>query len=126
LFCHGIAPQYSRAPGYWPITRATCDAAAELALLVEATRRQLGFGAADAMPVSYSGGVFEHIGTQLVKAFSARLEAYGAGYRVGAPLLPPVIGAALYAARRHGRPLSEAAIERLRARAAERRGEFAS
>jgi len=102
------------------------DAAAELALLVEATRRQLGFGTAESVAVSYSGGVFEHVGTRLIQAFCARLEAYGAGYQIGEPLLPPVIGAALYAAKRHGRPLSSAAIERLRAQSAARRAEFAS
>jgi hypothetical protein len=34
---------------------------------------------------------------------------------VSEPVLPPAIGAALYAAKRHNQPLSEAAIERLRA-----------
>jgi hypothetical protein len=41
-------------------------------------------------------------------------------------VLPPVIGAALYAAKRHGRPLSSAAIERLRARSDALRGEIES
>ena len=38
----------------------------------------------------------------------------------------PAIGAALYAAKRHGRPLSTAAIERLRTQSAARPGEFDS
>jgi N-acetylglucosamine kinase-like BadF-type ATPase len=100
------------------------DAAAELALLVDATRRQLGFAAAEAVTVSYSGGVFEHAGAQLVEFFTARLKKYSAGYQVGEPILPPAIGAALYAAKRHGRPLSSAAIERLRAQSVARRGEL--
>jgi N-acetylglucosamine kinase-like BadF-type ATPase len=102
------------------------DAAAELAQLVDATRHQLGFGASEAVAVSYSGGVFEHMGTRLVDAFSARLKNYSQAYEVGEPLLPPVIGAALYAAKRHGRPLSSAAIERLRTQCVSRRSELAS
>jgi N-acetylglucosamine kinase-like BadF-type ATPase len=102
------------------------DAAAELALLVDATRRQLGFGAGDAVPVSYSGGVFEHVGVLLKDKFSRRLHAYDAGYQVVEPLLPPAIGAALYAAKRHGRPLSSAAIERLCEQSAARWDELES
>ena len=102
------------------------DAAAELALLVEATRRQLGFAAAEPVAVSYSGGVFEHVGAPLVEAFTSRLRQYSAGYRVVDPSLPPAVGAALYAAKRHGQPLSNAAIERLREQSAARRGEFES
>jgi N-acetylglucosamine kinase-like BadF-type ATPase len=102
------------------------DAAAELALLVEATRLKLGFTAAEPVDVSYSGGVFEHVGVPLVQAFGSRLQQYSAGYRVVEPALPPAIGAALYAAKRHGQPLSSAAIERLRVQSAGRRIELES
>ena len=102
------------------------DAATELALLVEATRQQLGFSAAEPVDVSYSGGVFEHVGVPLVQAFGSRLRQYSAGYRVVEPALPPAIGAALYAAKRHGQPLSGAAIERLRVQSAGRRVELES
>ncbi len=102
------------------------SAAAELALLVDATRRQLEFAAGEPVPVSYSGGVFEHVGAMFREKFTTRLHAYGAGYRVGEPVLPPAVGAALYAAKRHGRPLSSAAIERLREESAARRGELES
>jgi N-acetylglucosamine kinase-like BadF-type ATPase len=101
-------------------------AAAELALLVDATRRQLQFAAGETVPVSYSGGVFEHVGALWLEKFSAKLCACDSGYRVGEPALPPAIGAALYAAKRHGRPLSSAAIERLRAQSSSRRGELES
>ncbi|MGO9037804.1 MAG: N-acetylglucosamine kinase [Steroidobacteraceae bacterium] len=90
------------------------DAALELALMVDATRRQLGFGASDPVAVSYSGGVFDNVGETLLEPFTASLQAHHPGYRVCEPVLPPAIGAALYAAKRHGRPLSDAAIERLR------------
>jgi N-acetylglucosamine kinase-like BadF-type ATPase len=98
------------------------DAAAELALLVDATRRQLEFAAGEPVPVSYSGGVFEHLGAMLTEKFSARLRVFGADYEVARPQLPPDIGAALYAAKRHGRPLSSAAVERLREQSAAVRG----
>jgi N-acetylglucosamine kinase-like BadF-type ATPase len=102
------------------------DAARELALLVDATRRRLEFAPGEPVPVSYSGGVFEHVGAMLKDKFTACLHAYGAGYQVGEPLLPPAIGAALYAAKRHGRPLSSAAIERLRAQSVAGRAELES
>ena len=100
------------------------DAALELALMVDATRRQLGFAAAEPVAVSYSGGVFDHVGALLLEPFTASLQAYHAGYRVCEPALPPAIGAALYAAKRHGQPLSNAAIERLRAQSGALRREL--
>jgi N-acetylglucosamine kinase-like BadF-type ATPase len=91
------------------------EAAEELALMVDATRRQLEFGIAEPVPVSYSGGVFDNVGALLLEHFAAALRAFRPGYQVSEPVLPPGIGAALYAAKRHGNPLSNAAIERLRA-----------
>ncbi len=99
-------------------------AAAELALLVEATRRQLKFTPGELVPVSYSGGVFEHVGAMLIEKFIACLQGYSAAYQVGEPLFPPAIGAALYAAKRHGTPLSSGAIDRLREQSLARRGEL--
>lgn len=89
------------------------DAALELALMVDATCRQLGFAADDEVAVSYSGGVFENAGAALLEHFTAALGTQR-GYRVSEPELPPAIGAALYAAKRHGRPLAGAAMMRLR------------
>ena len=91
------------------------EAAEELALMVDATRRQLSFGVAEPVAVSYSGGVFDNVGALLLEHFTAALQACRPGYRVSEPILPPGIGAALYAAKRHGNPLLNAAIERLRA-----------
>ncbi len=95
-------------------------AAAELAGLVEATRRQLGFGTDESVPVSYSGGVFDHAGALLLRPFAAALRAHHLHYQLETPALPPVLGAALYAARCAGRPLAESAIARLREQARER------
>ena len=99
------------------------EAAAELALMVDATRRQLEFGITEPVAVSYSGGVFDNVGELLLKHFTAALQALRPGYRVSEPILPPALGAALYAAKRHGKPLSDAAIERLRAQSSAVRGE---
>ena len=107
-------------------TAIISDAALELALMVDATRRQLGFTDAEPVAVSYSGGVFNNVGAMLLEHFTASLQAYHPGYRVCEPVLPPAIGAALYAAKRHGRPLSNAAIEHLRAQSSALRRELES
>ena len=92
------------------------DAAAELVRLVEATRRRLGFTPADTVAVSYSGGVFA--ASEVLDLVRQRLAAGGHPFELRAPLLPPVLGAALYAAQLAGRPLAPAARERLRRTAA--------
>jgi N-acetylglucosamine kinase-like BadF-type ATPase len=102
------------------------EAAEELALMVDATRRQLAFGMVEPVAVSYSGGVFDNVGALLLEHFTAALQAFRPGYRVSEPVLPPGIGAALYAAKRHGNPLSNAAIERLRAQSSAVREELES
>jgi N-acetylglucosamine kinase-like BadF-type ATPase len=90
------------------------EAAGELANLVDAIRRQLEFGADEPVPVSYSGGVFANAGTLLLPRFAAALRARRSRYELREPSFPPDIGAALYAARCRGRPLSAAALQRLR------------
>jgi N-acetylglucosamine kinase-like BadF-type ATPase len=94
------------------------QAAGELALMVDATRRRLGFNVAEPVPVSYSGGVFDNSGPLLLQQFGASLQALSPRYQVSEPVLPPAIGAALYAAKRRGQPLSNEATTRLRAQAA--------
>ena len=77
----------------------------ELALMVDATRRQLGFSAAEPVAVSYSGGVFEQRRRACWwNTLPRPCNAFRPGYRVSEPALPPAIGAALYAAKRHGQP----------------------
>jgi N-acetylglucosamine kinase-like BadF-type ATPase len=90
------------------------DAADELALLVETTRTRLAFAPGETVDVSCSGGVFD--GAPLLADFSASLRARGS-YRLREPAFSPVIGAALYAAKRYGQPLSEEALSRLRTEA---------
>ena len=88
------------------------QAGAELALLVDAIRGQLGFAIDEVVDVSHSGGVF---GAPAVRqAFGSALAGRGL-YRLFEPEFPPVIGAALYAACRSGQPFSDAALARLRA-----------
>jgi len=92
-------------------------AAQELAELVEATRRTLAIPAAQRVPVSYSGGVFG-IGALVTGPFTSALQAAGSHYDLLRPRFVPVIGAALYAAKRCGQSLSPAALERLSSQAA--------
>ncbi len=87
------------------------DAAAELALVADACRRQLDVPPGETFSVSYSGGVFS---ADVVRhAFISRLHERG-GYDPRAPLYPPVVGAALYAAKLAGTPLAADSIARLR------------
>jgi N-acetylglucosamine kinase-like BadF-type ATPase len=87
------------------------EAARELALLVDTTRRRLGFGAGELVPVSYTGGVFSV--PEVLAPFSGLLAAKDAQYDLRAPLWSPVIGAAIYAARLSGAPLRADALSRL-------------
>jgi N-acetylglucosamine kinase-like BadF-type ATPase len=87
------------------------EAAQELVLLVDTTRRRLGFAADEQVPVSYSGGVFSV--AEVLEEFSCRLTELDAHYDVRTPLWSPVLGAALYAARLAGSPLDDAALTRL-------------
>ncbi|WIX90436.1 BadF/BadG/BcrA/BcrD ATPase family protein [Amycolatopsis sp. DG1A-15b] len=76
------------------------EAGRELALLVDVGREALEFGAAQRVPVSYSGGMFGS-----AHVLSSFRDALSLEYDLRAPLLEPHIGAALYAARLHGHPL---------------------
>ena len=93
---------------------AIVDAAAvEVAALVHAVRRTLGVDPATEVAVSYSGGLFGAEGP-LRTPFARALATAGAGaYRLVPPRLPPVLGAALYAALHAGTPLAPVALERL-------------
>lgn len=89
------------------------SAAVEVAALVDAVRRTLGVDPATEVMVSYSGGLFGAEGP-LREPFARALAAGGAGvYRLVTPRLPPVLGAALYAARSAGTALAPQVIERL-------------
>ncbi|MBD8631467.1 N-acetylglucosamine kinase [Oxalobacteraceae sp. CFBP 8755] len=89
------------------------SAAVEVAALVDAVRGQLGVDPGTEVTVSYSGGLFGVDGP-LRAPFARVLAASSAGaYRLMAPRLPPVLGAAVYAAHQVGIPLNPAALDRL-------------
>jgi N-acetylglucosamine kinase-like BadF-type ATPase len=85
------------------------EAGKALADLVKATIAQLGYGPDDVVPVSWSGGVFDS--AQVRDSF--RTHMADARVSLREPLLPPVVGAALYAARLAGKPLSPDAVHGL-------------
>ncbi|RVW00183.1 N-acetylglucosamine kinase [Rhodococcus xishaensis] len=88
------------------------DACDELALLVDATRVELGFDVDDPVPVSYSGGMFT--AEAIRDEFQYALDELHPKYDLREPLFGPGVGAALYAAKQAGAPLSEHALARLR------------
>jgi N-acetylglucosamine kinase-like BadF-type ATPase len=93
------------------------SAAGEVAALVDAVRGTLGVDPGTEVAVSYSGGLFGLEGP-LRAPFARALAASSAGaYRLLPPRLPPVLGAALYAALNAGAPLSFEALERLTGKA---------
>jgi N-acetylglucosamine kinase-like BadF-type ATPase len=89
------------------------EAGQRLADLVKSTIDQLDYAPGEVVPVSWSGGVFAS--EEVRAAFRERLADASVDLRV--PLLRPVLGAALYAARLAGRPLRTEAVERLRVHA---------
>jgi N-acetylglucosamine kinase-like BadF-type ATPase len=87
-------------------------AAGDLASIVEAVRRALEFERGEPVPVSYSGGVFQ-AGPLILGPLQRLLRQQSAAYVLKAPRLRPGIGAAIYAAKLAGEPLSARAMERL-------------
>jgi N-acetylglucosamine kinase-like BadF-type ATPase len=88
------------------------DAGRELVDVVRATRAHLGFAADEVVPVSYSGGMFS--AEPILRGFRAMLAAEPAPFDLRRPMLDPGIGAALYAAKAAGTPLSASALDALR------------
>ncbi|MFI5707010.1 N-acetylglucosamine kinase [Kribbella sp. NPDC051620] len=86
------------------------EAGQALAGLVKAAIAQLGYTPDEVVPVSYSGGVFKS--DEVRTAFQQALADAPVDLR--APILPPVIGAALYAARLAGSPLTSESVTKLR------------
>jgi N-acetylglucosamine kinase-like BadF-type ATPase len=84
-------------------------AADELVQCVLAARRSLAAPDSVVLPVSHSGGVFR--GAELLlNAFRAALGRQQPAFEYRAPQYPPEIGAALYAARLAGMPLTQSAL----------------
>jgi N-acetylglucosamine kinase-like BadF-type ATPase len=89
-------------------------AADELVQIVDAVHQQLEIPSDTTVPVSYSGGMFQQRDLLLVR-LQSKLAINGRRYRMMAPRLPPVAGAALYAAKLNGAPLGAQAISALEA-----------
>ena len=93
-------------------TALLARAADELGDSIDAVRRQLEVPGSLALPLSYSGGLFESA-DWILKPLRAALEARRTAYRLVEPQLPPAAGAALYAATLGGMPLGPAAVDAL-------------
>jgi N-acetylglucosamine kinase-like BadF-type ATPase len=109
-----LAPLSSRAAALGDVAaRRIFEAAAqELAALVHAVRATLGAPPQAVVTVSYSGGMFR-FGDTLLDPLRAALGASTLRYDVAVPKLVPAAGAALYAARLGGMPLSSTAVAAL-------------
>ena len=89
--------------------------ATELADLVHAVAARLGVPPEAELPVSYSGGMFQ-LRELLLAPLEAELRTRASRYRFLPSRLPPDAGAALYAAKLSGAPLTAASIAALEAR----------
>lgn len=87
--------------------------AQELAAMVEAARARLRCPPDVLLPVSYTGGMFK-LTDLVLEPFVAALRASGYSYECVPPALPPAAGAALYAAKTFGLPLTESAVGALK------------
>ena len=92
------------------------DAARELAAIVEAVRVAIGYADDEVTPVSYSGGVFA-AGDFFESAFAAAVVERVGTYCLRPPILSPLAGASVLAAKLAGTSLSSAAISRLQSAA---------
>jgi N-acetylglucosamine kinase-like BadF-type ATPase len=92
--------------------RILAAAADELVTLIETTRVLVGFGDGDPVPVSYSGGMFSDEG--FLALFRNAIGRLPAKYDLRLPLLDPAVGAALYAAKHSGHPLSPSSIDEVK------------
>lgn len=112
-----LAPLVSRAATAGDAQAAALfnRAACELARIVDAVYDQLHIPAHADVPVSYSGGMFNER-QLLLDPFLANLSKNTRTYRVVPPRLPPVAGAALYAACLGGSPLGAPAVRALETR----------
>lgn len=91
--------------------RILADGVAELVALVETTRGAVGFPSTVPVPLSYSGGMFSDPG--YLERFHSCLAQLSADYDLRRPVLDPALGAALYAAKKSGDPLTPAALAAL-------------
>jgi N-acetylglucosamine kinase-like BadF-type ATPase len=109
-----LAPIMARAAraGDEGVRRIFEAAARELAAIVHAVRDQLAVPPQMQLPVSYSGGLLQSSGL-LLPLLEGALRNGSRRYGFAAPALSPSAGAALYAAKLAGTPLSSDAVARL-------------
>lgn len=109
-----LAPIVARAAhaGDMQARRIFEAAGAELAAIVHAVRDKLAVPPRVALPVSYSGGMFQP-GSLLTPLLEEALRHSGRHYEFAAPRVSPRAGAALYAAKLAGRPLTLQAVAQL-------------
>ena len=91
--------------------RILTDAVVELVTLIDTTRALVGFTEHQTVPVSYSGGMFSDEG--FLDGFLVALQNRPVEYDLRRPLLEPALGAAIYAAKHSGQPLTTDALQRL-------------
>ena len=87
-------------------------AAKELALMVDTLRESLAYPQDETIRISYSGGVFK-CGDIILEAFTYELSKLNGNYHLSLPAHHPSLGAAIYAAKVNGTPLSESALSQL-------------
>ncbi|HWG69181.1 MAG TPA: BadF/BadG/BcrA/BcrD ATPase family protein [Steroidobacteraceae bacterium] len=109
-----LAPIVARAAraGDMPALRIFEMAAAELAAIVHAVRDKLAVPPLLPLPVSYSGGMFQ-ADSLLTPLLEQALRRSGRHYAFAAPKASPRAGAALYAAKLGGEPLTLQAVAQL-------------
>lgn len=109
----GVSHAVSRAAeqGDEVATRILRAAGRELGLLVDVVADALGFTERDQVPVSYSGGMFT--APTVLESFTAHVRAADRSYDLRTPLLPPHVGAAVYAARLAGHRFDAEQLRRL-------------
>ncbi len=88
------------------------NAALELALMIDSTRKQLGFQKNEAVVVSFSGGVF-NAKALILEPLKKHLSAISTTYKLIEPKYQPVIGSALYAAKLDGYQYSTESLKAL-------------
>lgn len=88
------------------------NAAKELALIVDSTRKLLNFAPEEPVLVSYSGGVFNS-GKLILEPFLHELSRLSGSYQLVEPKFNPNIGAAIYAAKLHGFNFNDDDIQKL-------------
>lgn len=113
-----LCPLVARAAVQGDATAAAIftDAARELAAIVDAVRVAIGYADDEVARVSYSGGVFA-AGDFFQNAFAAAVGERAGTCRLTTPILSPLAGASLLAAKLAGMPLTSAAISCLQSAA---------